>query len=301
MHSMPAAEVDVSEELVRKLIADQHPDLADRELTLMANGWDNTMFRLGDDLLVRLPRREVAAALVVHEQRWLPELAPRLPLPIPAPVRTGKPSPTHGYPWWWSIIAFMPGDIAARTAPGDPHQAATTLGAFLRALHTQAPPDAPVNPVRGVPLARREAAFAANLQTLGDRVDQATMRRLFDAALATPPWTGPPLWLHGDLHAANILVHEGEISGVIDFGDITGGDPATDLSVAWSVIPAVARETFWATYGGRADGDRADDATKDRAKGWAVAFAAVYLAHSADNPLMEELGRRTYRAVIDDA
>jgi aminoglycoside phosphotransferase (APT) family kinase protein len=299
MHSMPAAEVDLNEEMVRELIADQHPDLAERDLTLLANGWDNVMYRLGDDLLVRLPRREMAAALVVHEQRWLPELAPRLPLPVPAPVRLGRPSRSagnDGYPWSWSIIGFMPGDIVARTGFADPHEAATTLGGFLRALHTQAPPDAPVNPVRGVPLARREETFAANLAALGDLVDQDSLRRLFDAALATPPWTGPPLWLHGDLHAANILAHEGAISGVIDFGDITGGDPATDLSVAWSVIPAVARDTFWAAYG-----DQADDATRGRAKGWAVAFAAVYLAHSADNPLMTELGRRAYQAVSQDA
>jgi aminoglycoside phosphotransferase (APT) family kinase protein len=291
-NAMPPAEVDIDEELVRRLLADQHRDLADLPMSLMANGWDNVMFRLGDDLVARLPRREAAAALVLHEQRWLPMLAPDLPLPIPAPVRAGHSQ--AGYPWSWSVIPFMPGDIAARTEFAGPHQAATALGGFLRALHTEASPDAPANPVRGIPLARRQQAFEKNLATVEDRVDADTLRGLWTvSAKQTPRWAGPPLWLHGDLHAANILVHDGAVSGVIDFGDITGGDPATDLSIAWSVIPAVARDTFWAAYG------KADDATRARAHGWAVAFAVVYLAHSADNPMLEALGRRTYQAVIE--
>jgi aminoglycoside phosphotransferase (APT) family kinase protein len=299
MPSMPAAEVDVDEVLVRTLIADQHPDLAGRELTLMANGWDNVMFRLGGDLVVRLPRRALAAELVKNEQKWLPLLAPRLPLPIPVPVRIGKPAPARGYPWSWSIIPFTPGDIAARTGFADPHQAAAALGGFLRALHTEAPADAPVNPARGVPLEQRAEAFAANLAIVGDRVDQRAARTLWQRALDTPRWTGTPVWLHGDLYPMNILVHDGRVSGVIDFGDITSGDPAIDLSIAWSVLPTVARDTFWAAYAGRG-GPRADEPTQLRAKGWALAFAVFYLAHSADNPLMEELGRRTYAVVVGE-
>jgi aminoglycoside phosphotransferase (APT) family kinase protein len=293
MRAMPAAEVDVNEELVRGLLADQHPDLAGRPLTVMANGWDNVMYRLGGDLVVRLPRRELAADLVVHEQRWLPELAARLPLPIPAPVRIGQPSPVRGYPWSWSVIPYLPGDVAARTEFADPHQAASALGGFLRKLHRPAPADAPANPFRGIPLAARKDSFATVVQELGDRVDRVTAESLWTTALAAPAWDGPPLWLHGDLHAANILVHDGMVSGVIDFGDITAGDPATDLSIAWSVLPATTRESFWAAYG-----PQADAATRSRAKGWALAFALIYLAHSADNPMMEELGHRAYQAVI---
>src|SRR5438067_2354284 len=166
---MPSAEVDVSLALVRRLLADQHPDLAGLPLSVLANGWDNLMCRLGGDLVVRLPRRSQAAELVRHEQRWLPVLAPRLPLPIPAPVREGQPGP--GYPWWWSVVPLLPGEVAARRPPADPRQAAIALGGFLGALHAPAPPDAPANPVRGIPLAARDETFGENLRLLGGAVD----------------------------------------------------------------------------------------------------------------------------------
>src|SRR5207248_2290872 len=217
---MPSAEVDVSLALVRRLLADQHPDLAGLPLSVLANGWDNLMCRLGGDLVVRLPRRSQAAELVRHEQRWLPVLAPRLPLPIPAPVREGQPGP--GYPWWWSVVPLLPGEVAARRPPADPRQAAIALGGFLGALHAPAPPDAPANPVRGIPLAARDETFGENLRLLGGAVDAAALRAAWGAALATPVWEGPPVWVHGDLHPANILADRGLVRGVIDFGVITG-------------------------------------------------------------------------------
>src|SRR5262245_2189646 len=152
-HPMPAAEVSVSPELVRRLLAAQQPDLAHLPVQPMAHGWDNLMYRLGGELAVRLPRRAAAARLIMHEQRWLPAIAPRLPLPVPAPVRTGRPA--LGYPWPWSIVPFLPGQMAAREPPADPAGAAASLGGFLAALHAPAPADAPVNPIRGIPLAGR--------------------------------------------------------------------------------------------------------------------------------------------------
>jgi aminoglycoside phosphotransferase (APT) family kinase protein len=290
---MPVAEIDASPDLVRRLLASQHPDLAHLPIDLLANGWDNFICRLGDDLLVRLPRRELAAKLVVHEQQWLPVLASRLPLAVPAPVRIGRPAEAEGYPWPWTITPFFPGQVAARTPPADPRQAAISLGAFLKALHTPAPEDAPANPVRGVPLADRSEIVAENIAILGDRIATRAVKDLWEAAKATPRWDGPKLWLHGDLHTANILVHQGEISAVIDFGDITSGDPATDLSVAWMLFPDPHhRDTFWTAYG------QADDNTKARAKGWALALSLVFQAHSADNPLIAGIGRRTLSAVL---
>ena len=292
-HSMPAAEVDISPDLVRRLIAHQHPDLRHLPVTLLANGWDNVICSLGDDLLVRLPRRAMAADLVRHEQRWLPLLAPRLPLAIPVPVRTG--SPTEGYPWSWSIVPFLPGQIAAVTTPADPGQAATSLGSFLNAMHTPALPEAPFNQFRGTPLAERQDNFRRNVAVLAGRIDTGTVTALWETALAAPPWPGSKLWLHGDLHPANILVHEGQLQAVIDFGDITSGDPATDLAIAWMLFPDPRhRERFWAAY------KKADDHTRARAKGWALAFSLVYQAHSADNPMMAGIGRRTYRTVLAD-
>jgi aminoglycoside phosphotransferase (APT) family kinase protein len=287
---MPAAEVDVDPDLVHRLLEAQHPDLAGRPIEMLANGWDNFICRLGADLVVRMPRRELGARLVLNEQRWLPLLAPRLPLAVPAPLRTGQPG--EGYPWSWSITRFLPGEVAGRTPPANPEHAAVSMARFLAALHEPAPRDAPVNPVRGIPLADRDEITIQSMTILGDRIDQRVARSLWAAAKDTERWDGPPLWLHGDLHPANILVRDGALSAVIDFGDITSGDPATDLSVAWMLFPDPAhRDLLWDAYG------KADDATKARAKGWALALSIVFQAHAADNPLITEIGRRIYRAV----
>jgi aminoglycoside phosphotransferase (APT) family kinase protein len=286
---MPAAEVDVTPELLRRLLAEQHPDLAGLPVTVLANGWDNVVFRVGDDLLARLPRREMGARLTGHEQQWLPRLATQLPLPIPAPVRTGRPG--LGYPWPWSIVPYIPGQVAAETPPADPAAAAVSLGGFLAALHTPAPPDAPVNPFRGVPLAERTDTVMQNLSTVADQVDRSAVRRAWAAALAAPRWTEPPVWVHGDLHPANILVHDGRISGVIDFGDLTAGDPAADLSVGWMLLPAGCHRAFRESAG-------ASDSSWARATGWALALGLVYLAHSADNPQLAAVGWRTLSVVL---
>jgi aminoglycoside phosphotransferase (APT) family kinase protein len=292
---MPAAEVDVSPDLVRRLLAVQQPDLAELAIELMASGWDNAIYRVGDALVARLPRREAAAELVIHEQRWLPVLAPRLPLPVPAPVRTGQPA--LGYPWSWSIIPFLPGQAAARTPPADWPDAAASLGRFLAALHVPAPPQAPANAVRGVPLADRSERLAQHLSAASGLADRRAVTHAWQAALAVPAWDQPPLWLHGDLHPANIVVYRGRISGVIDFGDITSGDPATDLSAAWMLLPAQYHDVFRGAY--RPAGQHAaSDQTWARARGWALALALAMLANSADNPQMAGIGRRTLAAVL---
>lgn len=286
---MPAAEVPVSVELVRRLLGEQHPDIAGLDIAVLANGWDNLVCRLGDGYLVRLPRRAAAAELVAHEHRWLPVLAPRLPLPVPAPVRVGRPG--CGYPWSWSVVPYLPGRVAAETPPADLGAAATGLGKFLAALHVPAPADAPGHTSRGIPLAGRTEGVMAQLGELAGRVDQDAALRVWRAATAVPEWTGPPRWLHGDLHPANVLVDGGRLSAVIDFGDLTAGDPATDLAVAWMMFPAVHRDTFRRAYG------RAGGATWARARGWALALGLVFVSFSADNPLMAGIGRRTLAAV----
>ncbi len=295
---MPAAEVEVSAALVRRLLAAQHPDLAQRPVTVLANGWDNVLCRVGPDLIARLPRRAMAVRLIEHELTWLPVLAPRLPLPVPAPVRPGRPGP--GYPWPWSIVPFLPGRAASLEPPADPQDAAAALGGFLAALHTSAPPDAPGNPSRGIPLAQRHETVIRNLDAAADRVDRAVVLAAWEAALAAPAWAGPPVWLHGDLHPANILVHHGRLSGVIDFGDITAGDPATDLSVAWMLLPVGHHEAFRAAYAA-ASQHGAPDSLWDRARGWALVLGLVFAAHSADNPELAGVAERTLRAVLGPA
>src|SRR5690349_18293908 len=219
VHRMPPAEVDVSVELVRQLLAEQHPDLAGLALGVLANGWDNMVCTVGADLLARLPRRALAAELVAHEQRWLPVLAPRLPLPIPAPVRVGRPA--GRFPWKWSVVPFLPGQVAALAAPDDLASAAVALGEFLAALHAPAPPGAPVNPFRGGPLAERAGRVTEHLGLVVSGTDAGAARAIWQSAIEAAPWAGPPTWVHGDLHPANILVNVGRISAVIDFGDPT--------------------------------------------------------------------------------
>ena len=201
---MPAAEVDVSAALVAALIEEQHPDLA-APLQQVANGWDNVIFRLGEDLAVRLPRRAVAVALIEHEQRWLPELAPGLPAPIPVPVRIGAPS--EAFRWPWSITPWFDGHSLATLPVHARRPYAAALGRFLACLHTAAPPEAPPNPVRGIPLAGRTEVFRRQVATIAvDRPD--AVLEVWDVLVATPPWPGPPLWLHGDPHPGNVLVRD---------------------------------------------------------------------------------------------
>lgn len=271
--SQPAAEIDLSVDLVRKLIHSQHPDLSALPLVEVAAGWDNTMFRLGDGMAVRLPRRAAAAELVKHEQRWLPVLQRMLPLPVPAPIRVGLPQ--HSYPWSWSITPWIAGETGDR-APPDRDQAAVLAG-FLEALHVTAPPQAPRNPHRGVPLSQRSATFSRCVSTLAQRgrTLEERLLRLWDAALETTVDT-PSTWIHGDLHSRNVLVADGRICGVIDWGDVAQGDRATDLAAVWMLFPqADSREQVMTAC------RSVSASTWRRARGWALLLALVVLA-SAD-------------------
>lgn len=287
----PAADLIVDPALVRALLQEQHPDLGHLVPVKVAEGWDNILLRLGDDLAVRLPRRAAAATLIEHEQRWLPQLSPRLPVPVPVPVRVGVPGPILG--WSWSVVRWLPGQSLLHAVSPDPVAAGAVLEGFLRALHQPAPVDAPGNPWRGVPLAARTAALHTHLQQLDGVVDRMAVLSLWDRALSAPPWPGPPLWLHGDLHPGNLLVSDGRLSGVIDFGDLTSGDPATDLSVLW-MLPRSMRSRVEAWPGEESDGLRM------RARGWALALGLAYLAQSGGDAAMAALGRRTINAALDE-
>jgi len=288
---MPAAEVDIDAGVLRRLLEAQYPDLADLALEEVAAGWDNVIIRIGDDLVARMPRRQVVADLVEHEHRWLPLLAPVLPLPIPSPVHAGRPGPD--YPWSWSICRWLPG-VPGLEATIDPATAAADLGAFVAALAQPAPPDAPLSPIRGVPLAARVEAFEDHLAVVAASTDTEAVRAAWNRALGAAPWSGSPRWLHGDLHPGNVLVHEGRLSGVIDFVDINGGDPATDLMSGWMWFDAATRLRFRDAAGVE------DDATWERGRGWALAWAVAVMANSADNPVYNALGRRTLAAVLAD-
>ncbi len=285
----PAADFEVTPELARALLRDQHPDLADLPIELAENGWDNAVLRLGDELALRLPRRAVAAGLLVNEQTWLPRLAADLPLAAPIPVRVGRRA--LDYPYAWSVIPWFEGQ-PSDLAPPDADQG-PVLAAFLRALHRPAPGDAPTNPFRGVPLSERtpafETQFAASERVTG--VSLAGIGTLWTAALAAPIDL-PRSWFHGDLHGRNVIVRDGRLAAVIDWGDMAAGDPACDLAAIWMLLPQIeARRAAMATY-------PASDATWTRARGWA-ALMAVMLLSITDNPRMPAMGRRIVARLED--
>lgn len=290
--STPAAEVHVDENLVRALLRAQAPEFAELPLVLVATGWDNYTFRLGDMHAVRLPRRTVAAELIEREQTWLPQLAPHLPLPTPVPVVAGLPG--EGYPWRWSVLPWLAGESADVAEPNAAQ--VERLVEFLRALHKPAPAGAPPNPVRGVPLGDRAAGVEDRLGRLELKTSVITdeVNAIWRAALDAP-LAAESVWLHGDLHARNVLCKGGAISGVIDWGDMTGGDAATDLASIWMLLgDAGARARAMATYG-------ANEATWARAKGWAVLFGAVLLDTGlTDMPRHAVMGERIFSRLMAD-
>jgi aminoglycoside phosphotransferase (APT) family kinase protein len=284
----PSAEYHVDEALVHSLLLDQHPGFAQLPIQQVDAGWDNAMFRLGNRLAVRLPRRAAVASLITHEQTWLPQIASRLTLPVPVPVRKGRPA--LGYPWHWSILPWLPGVCADHSDLNSIE--GSRFGLFLRSLHTAAPPEAPRNPVRGVPLTQRAATLEPRIQRLiaSTAVITPQVLQLWQDALAAPIDVSPT-WLHGDLHHRNILIEDRRISGIIDWGDITSGDCATDLASIWMLFadPAVRQQALVA-YG------QPSQATLKRAQGWAVLFGVFLLDTGLiDNPRNAAIGERILR------
>lgn len=264
----PDPDHPVTVALVEELLGEQFPDLSSQPVSWLAEGWDNVLFALGDDLVVRLPRRAMASRHALHEHRFLPSLAARLPLAIPAPLRLGRPG--RGYPWHWTVVPRLTGaPLCATGGQLTSVDDAERLGAFLAVLHVPAPADAPENPWRGVPLASRDASITERIAALpADLAGRAATA--WGEALLAPVHEGPALWLHGDLHAGNVLVESGHLSGILDFGDLTSGDPATDLAAAWLLLAdAALAERALTAYGG------VDDALRARAIGWAVGFGAL--------------------------
>lgn len=281
----PVSEVEIDTTLVRSLLKQQHPDLAGLPIQPIDSGWDNIIFRLGDRLSVRLPRRQAAATLIENEQTWLPVLAQRLPLPVPNPYRVGQPA--LGYPWRWSILPWLTGVTADREEPSA--NQAKLFASFLRSLHVPAPANAPVNLFRGVPLTQRSASIEERIQRLKLKTNLIVpkIEHIWQESLKAPIDVGPT-WLHGDLHPRNILVENGSIAGIIDWGDITSGDIATDLAAIWMLFDdPKARSRAIAEYA------NISDATLQRAKGWAILFGVILIDTGLiDNPPNAAIGEK---------
>ena len=295
----PQAEIDITPSLVRSLLIAQAPDLAHLPLHPAGSGWDNTLFRLGEELVVRLPRRAVADELMAAEQHWLPGLTASLGVPTSAPVRAGTPGPD--YPWHWSVCRWIDG-VGGITVPRAGRcSAAAPLARFLVDFQRPAPPDAPVSPVgRGGPLAARDDVVRTRLASLPaiPGVPAPLLPEVWETALAAPVWSGAPLWLHGDLHPANVVLGpDGALAGVVDFGDLCSGDPATDLAAAWLQFDAAGRSVFRAGL----EALRATDAaTWDRARGWALSMGSALVAASDDSPEFLALGVEILIEVLTD-
>ena len=231
----------------------------------VANGWDNATFRLGEELAVRLPRRPEAVPLILHEQAYVPGIARHCPVAVPVPVHAGQP--TSDFPWPWSIVRWVPGTAAADVGAVD----------------------------RGVPLRDRDSVVMERLRNRGRYPQAAALGAVWAEARAVDPWDGPPVMLHGDLHPGNVLLADGgSLAGIIDFGDVGGGDPAVDLAVGWLMFDAGARHRFRAALGRAVDAD-----TWMRARGWALILSTAMLSNSDDNPRMFAVGEFGISQVLE--
>ncbi|MFS0732763.1 aminoglycoside phosphotransferase family protein [Microbacterium sp. 1P10UB] len=302
MSTIPAAEVVITAELVRSLVRSQAAHLgaaASAPLRRAGSGWDCELWRLGDDLAVRMPRRALAAPLVLHEQQVLPLLGPRLRaegVDVPEPVLAGAPG--HGYPWAWSVVPWFDGISASTTDRAGRSAWAGALGRAIFALHSPAPAEYPPNPFRGGPLSGRSDAVTARVAAVSRRLSVEVRRAaetVWQAGVAAPAWSAAPVWIHGDVHPGNLIVRGDRLRALIDFGDVTAGDPAYDLAIAWLAFDATGRASFRSAYG-----SPADHALWTRARAWAVAMALLLIAHGDDDPAAHREGHAALREIAGD-
>lgn len=289
-------DVLVSEAVVRALLRGRAPAWAALPLRLVDEiGTDNVLYRLGDSLVVRLPRGGRSVLSLVKECEWLPRLAPHLPVAIPAVRAVGRPA--EGYPHPWAVYEWLPGERATEDRVPEPAALARDLAAFLTALWSldgsSAPAPGEHNFFRGVPLAERDRETRAAIAALGGAIDVPAVTGVWDAALAAPAWGNAPVWIHGDIDRQNLLVRHGRLSGVIDFGGLGAGDPACDVMAAWKLFDGSARVEFREALG-------VDDATWQRSRGWAVSQAVIALAYYTDetHPVLVRESRRWISSAV---
>lgn len=295
--SKPISAPTIDTRLISNLFADQFPYWAHLPLVPVASaGTDNAIFRLGEDMAVRLPKVDWAVGQAEKESVWLPRLAPHLPLEVPVPLALGKPA--FGYPWHWAVCRWLPGNAAIPAYVADSRAAASAVAEFILALQRIDASDGPragrQNHYRGLPLAALDGRVRGALGELDGRIDVRAATRAWDLAVAAPVWSGDPVWLHGDLHANNMLTTGGRLSAVIDFGLLGVGDPATDMMVAWMMFDVDARTVFRATV-------QADDGAWARALGWALYSSVIALPFYWDsNPLLVAGCLRTLAQVLSE-
>jgi aminoglycoside phosphotransferase (APT) family kinase protein len=278
---------------VSRLVASQFPQWANlpvREVSLQ--GWDNRTFRLGDELSVRLPSAAGYVPQIEKEHRWLPRLAPCLPLPIPVPLAKGQPA--QGYPSEWSIYRWLPGEPVATACIPDLTRFASDLASFLGALYRIDPDDGPIagphSFYRGGPLSTYDAETRRSIDALRDEIDSNLATAIWEEALAST-WQEPPVWVHGDVAVANLLVQDGRLSAVIDFGCSAVGDPACDTVIAWTFFSGSSREAFRNKL-------PVEPGAWTRGRGWALWKALILIAGT--DPIKAKDARRVLTEVLTD-
>ncbi|WP_406840218.1 aminoglycoside phosphotransferase family protein [Streptomyces sp. AHU1] len=287
---MHAGETRIGGPLVRRLLAEQFPRWAELPLRRVRSaGTVNAVYRLGDDMAVRLPRIADGSGDALKEHAWLPRLAPMLPFAVPELLGLGTPA--ADYPWHWSVVRWLDGDTPAPGAPVDTRQLAADLGAFVAALRGIDLPGGPAS-YRGTPLAAVDAETRSAIEDLRGTIDTGAATAAWEEALSAPVWTGPPHWLHADLMPMNLLVHDGRLTAVLDFGTLGTGDPACDFIPAWNLLPAAARPVF-------RDAAGADDAGWARGRGWALSMALAQLPYyRTTNPVIADNAEHVIREVL---
>jgi aminoglycoside phosphotransferase (APT) family kinase protein len=287
-------EIDAT--LVKQLIRAQFPQWAGLPVAPVENGgWDNRTFRLGDSMSVRLPSALRYVAQVEKEHRWLPELRPHLPFPIPVPLGLGFPG--AGYPWPWSIYGWLDGKPAHVARIHDLNRFAVDLAHFLVALRgidaSHGPAAGAHNFHRGGSLTVYDTETRQSIGKLADMIDVAPVNEVWEAALTTS-WQGLPVWVHGDVAETNLLVKEGRLAAVIDFGSSAIGDPSCDLAIAWTLLDPASRNAFRSAIA-------LDPATWKRARGWAIWKALITLARFRDtDPNQANKAHHVIRDIVDD-
>ena len=280
---------DVSQ--VHRLLEDQFPQWADLAIRpVPSSGTDNALYRLGEDMVIRMPRRPGMEGVIEREQRWLPQLAPHLPVQIPEPLGMGQPG--EGYPYRWSVYRWLDGSNPAVGRIPDPHGLAREIAAFILAMQRV---DLPDGPRSGLTLQQRDAQVRSDIEALRDEIDVDAVKAVWEEALTLPEHPGPPVWVHSDVAPGNLLLREDHLYAVIDFSGVGVGDPSIDMQVAWNLLPAEARPTFRDALG-------VDDATWYRARARALAQALVqipYYKHT--NIPLATNARHVIREVLTEA
>ena len=287
-------EFDISEALVRQLLRSQFPQWADLPLRRVpSSGTVNILYRLGPDLMVRLPRIADFGGGPGHEAKWLPFLAPHLPLVIPAHVALG--SPIEEYPVPWSIVGWIEGENATGETLDNLSDAAEALGRFVVALRSVDAADGPIGNYRGHGLLGRDLPTRHAIDQVADEFDRSRLLDVWEEALAVPSWSGPPTWFHGDLHSGNLLASGGALHAVIDFEGCSVGDPSSDLIAAWWLFDRASRDVFRATI------EAGDDEWR-RGRGWALSVALVALPYYVEtNPTFADMARTAILEVLAES